>query len=261
MYHIFFILDLLTYSFLFPFSIPNHPITIIATCFSSVTQLCPIFATPQTAAHQASLSITNSQCLLKLMSIKSVMPSNQLILCGPLLLLPSIFPSIRGFSNESVLWIRWPKYWSFSFNISASSEYSGLISFRIDWFDLLAVQGTLKSFLQCHSSKASVIWHSAIFLVQLSRPYMTTGKNIALSKCNFVSKLMSLLSNMLSRLVIAFLPRRNCLLIPWLHSPSTVILEPKKIKSLTVSIVTPSICHAWSDGTRCHDLGLLNIEF
>ena len=186
MHHIFFILDLLTYSFLFPFSIPNHPITIIATCFSSVTQLCPVFATPQTAAHQASLSITNSRCLLKLMSIKSVMPSNQLILCGPLLFLPLIFPSIRGFSNESALCIRWPKYWSFSFNISASSEYSGLISFRMDWFDLLSVQGTLKSFLQCHSSKASVIWHSAIFLAQLSHPYMTTGKTMLLSHFSHV---------------------------------------------------------------------------
>ena len=178
------------------------------------------------------------------MSIELAMPSSHLILCLPFLLLPSIFPSIRIFSNESALHIRWPKYWSFSFNISASSEYSGLISFRMDWFDLLSVQGTLKSFLQCHSSKASVIWHSAIFLVQLSHPYMTTGKTIALTKQTFVGKVMSLLSNMLSRLVIAFLPRRNCLLISWLQSPSTVILEPKKIKSLTVSIVFPSICHA-----------------
>ena len=149
--------------------------------------------TPWTAACQASLSITNSRSLLKLKSIESVMPSNHLILCRPLLLLPSIFPSIRVFSSESVLRIRWPKYWSFSFSISPSSEYSGLISFRMDWLDILAVQGTLKSLLQHHSSKASVLWHSAFFIVQLSHPYMTTGKTIALTRQTFVGKVMSLL--------------------------------------------------------------------
>ena len=169
--------------------------------------------TPWTAVHQASLSIINSWNLLKLMSIESVMPSNHLILCCPLLLLPSIFPSIRVFSNESVLLIRWPKYWSFSFSISASNEYLGLISFRIDWFDLLAIQGTLKSLLQHHSSKASILQHSTFLLDQLSHPYMTTGKTIALTRWTFVSKVMSLIFNMLSRLVIAFLPRSKHLLI------------------------------------------------
>ena len=162
------------------------------------------------------------------MSIESVMPSKHLILCCPLVLLPSILTSSRVFSNESVLHIRWPKYYSFSFSISHSSEYSGLISFRIEWFDLLTVQGTLKSFLQHHSSKASTLWHSAFYMVQLSHPYMTTGKTIALIRRTFVGKVMSLLLNMLSRLVIAFLPRRRCLLISWLQSPSAVILEPKK---------------------------------
>ena len=166
------------------------------------------------------------------MSIKSVMTSNHLTLCCPLLLLHSVFPSIRVFSNESVLHIRWQKYWSFSFSISPSNEYSGLISLRIDWFDLLAVQGTLKSLLQHHSSKAS-IQCSAFFMLQFSHPYMTTGKTIALTKWTFVSKVMSLLFNMLSRLVIAFLPRSNRLLISWLQSPSAVILEPPKIKSDT----------------------------
>ena len=157
------------------------------------------------------------------------MPSNHLILCHPLLLPPSIFPSIRVFSNESVLHIRWPKYGSFSFIISQSKEYSGLISFRMDWLDLLAVQGTLKSLLQHHSSKASILWHSAIFIVQLSHPYMTTGKTIALTSQTFVGKVMSLLFNMLSRLVITLLPRSKRLLISWLQSPSTVILEsPQK---------------------------------
>ena len=156
------------------------------------------------------------------------MPSNHLILCHPLLFPPSIFPSIRVFSNESVLHIRWPKYWSFSFSISPSNEHSGLISFRMDWLDFLAVQGTLKSLLQHHSSEASILWHSAFFIVQLSHPYMTTGKTIALIRQTFVGKVMSLLFNMLSRLVITFLPRSKHLLIPWLQSPSTVILEPKK---------------------------------
>ena len=175
------------------------------------------------------------QSLLKVMSIKSVMPYNHLILCRPIPLLPSIFPSIRVFSNESVLYIRWPMYWSFS--ISPSNEYSGLISFRSDRLDLLAVQGTLKSLLQHHSSKASILQHSAFFTIQLSHPYMTTGKTIALTRWTFVGKVISLLSNKLSRLVIAFL------LISWPQSPPAVILEPKKIKSLTVSTVSLSICH------------------
>ena len=177
------------------------------------------------------------------MSIESVMPSNHLILCPPILLLPSISPSIQVFFSESVLCMRWPKYWSFSFSISPSNEYSGLISFRMDWLDLLAVQGTLKSLLQHHSSKASVLWLSAFFIVQLSHSYMTPGKTIVLTRGTFVSQVMSLLYNTLSRLVIAFLPRSKHLLISWLQSPSSVILEPKKMKSLTVSIVSPSICH------------------
>ena len=162
------------------------------------------------------------------MLIESVMPSNYLILCCPLLLLPSIFPSIRLFSNESVLCIGWPKYWCFGFSISPSNEYSGLISFRMEWFYLLAVQGTLKSLIQHHSSKASTLQCSAIFIVQLSHPYMTTGKTIALTRRTFVGKVMSLLLNVLSRLVITFLPSSKCLLISWLQSPSTVILEPPK---------------------------------
>ena len=170
------------------------------------------------------------------------MPSNHLILCHLLLLLLSLFPNIRVFSNESALRIRWPKYWSFSFNISPSNEHPGLISFRMDWLDLLAVQGTLKSLLQHHSSKASVLQCSAFFLVQLSHPYMTTGKTRALTRWTFVGKVMSLPFNMLFRLVIAFLPRSKCLLISWLQSPSAVILEPPKIKSATVSTVSPSIC-------------------
>ena len=161
-----------------------------------------------------------------------MMPSNHVILSHPLLLPPSIFPSIRVFSNESALRIRWPKYWSFSVSISPSSEYSGLISFRIDWFDLLAVQGTLKNLLQHHNSKTSILWHSAFLIVQLSQPYMTTGKTIALTRRTFAGKVMSLLFNMISSLVIAFLPRSKCLLISWLESPSAVISEPKKMKSL-----------------------------
>ena len=183
---------------------------------------------PWTIARRASLSITNSWSFLKLMSIVSVMPSNYLILCRPLLLLASIFPSMMVFSNELVLCIKWPMYWSFSFSISPSNVCSGLISFRMDWLDLLAVQGTLKSLLQHHSSKASVLWCSAFFMVHLSHPYMTTGKTIALTRWTFVGKVMSLLLNMLSRLVIAFLPRSKHLLISWLQSPSAVILEPKK---------------------------------
>ena len=167
-----------------------------------------LFATPRTVTgRQASLSITNCRSLPKPMSIESVMPSNHLILCRPLLLLPSIFPSIRDFSNESVLRIRWPKNWNFSFNISPSSEHPGLISFRMDWLDHIAVQGTLKSLLQYHSSSVSVLLHSASFIVQLSLPYMSTGKTIALTRRTFVGKVMSLLLNMLSRLVITFLPR------------------------------------------------------
>ena len=180
---------------------------------SSCVQL---FATSWTEARQASLSFTISQSLLKLMSTESMMPSNHLILCCPLLLLPSIYPSIRVFSNESFLCIRWPKYWSFSFSINPSNEYSGLISFRMDWLDLLAVQGTFKSLLQHHSSKASILQRSAFFIVQFSHPHMTTGKTIALTRWTFVGQVMSLLFNMLSRLVIAFLPRSKCLLIAWL---------------------------------------------
>ena len=176
-----------------------------------------LFATPWTTAHQASLSITNSQSLLKLISIESVMLSNHLILCRPLLLLPSIFPRIRVFSNESALRIRWPKYWSFTFNISPSNEHPGLISFRMDWLNLPAVQGTLKSLLQHHSSKASILQRSAFFTVQLSHPYMTTGTTIALTGRTFVGKVMSLLLNMLSRLDITFLPRSKRLLISWLQ--------------------------------------------
>ena len=192
---------------------------------SSVTQLCP-----NLPPHE---SITNFWSPPKPMSIESVMPSNHLILYRRLLL-PSIFPSIRVFSNESALRMRWPKYWSFSFNISPSNEHPGLISFRMDWLGLLAVQGTLKS-LQHHSSKASILWRSAFFIVQFLYPYMTTGKTIALTRWTFVDKVMSLLFNMLSRLLITFLPRSKRLLISWLQSPSAVILERRKIKSDTVS--------------------------
>ena len=209
--------------------------------FSSVQSLSHVrlFATPWIAAHQASLSITNSRSLLKLMPIESVMPSSHLILCCPLLFLPPISPSIRGFSNESTLHMRWPKYWSFSFSISPSNEHPGLLSLRMDWLDLLAVQGTLKSLLQHHSSKASILQCSAFFTVQLSHPHMTTGKTIALTRRSFVGKVMSLLFNVLSRLVITFLARSKRLLISWLQSPSAVILEPPK-KSDTVSTVSPS---------------------
>ena len=225
--------------------------------FSPVALLCLTLCDPWTAACQASLFITNSQSLLKLMTIKSVMPSNHLILCHPLLLLPSIVPSIRVFSNES-LHISWPKYWSFSFSISPSNEHPGLIPFRMDWLDLCAVQGTSKSVLQHQLSKASILWHSAFFIVQLSHPYRTTGKTIAWTRWTFVDKVMSLVFNMLSRLVITFLPKSKCLLISWLQSPSAVILELQKI-----------LCHCfhcfpiylpWSDGTRCHDLCFLNVE-
>ena len=190
----------------------------LVTQFSSVQSLSRVwhFVTPWIAAHQASLSITNSQSSLKLMSIESVMPSSHLIFCHPLLLLPPIPPSIRVFSNESTLHMRWPKYWSFSFSISPSNENPGLISFRTDWLDLLAVQGTLKSLLQHHTSKASNLRRSAFFTVQLSHPYMTTGKTIALSRQTFVGKVISLLFNMLSRLVITFRPKIKRLLTSWL---------------------------------------------
>ena len=193
------------------------------------------------------------------MSIESVMPSNHLILCRPLLLLPSVFPSIRVFSNESVLCIRWPKHWSFSFSISPSNQYSRTISFMIDCIDLSAVQGTLKKLLQHHSSKASVLQLSHFLMVQLSHPYMTSGKTIALTRWTFVGKVMSLLFNTPSRFVIALLPGSKCLVISWLRSPSAVILKLLKI-----------VCHCfycfpiylpWSDGTRCHDFSFLNIEF
>ena len=229
--------------------------------FSSVQLLSRVqlFATPWTAACQASLSITNSWSPPKPMSINSVMPSYHLILCHPLLLLPSSFPSIRVLSSESALHIRWPNYGSFSFNISPSNEHPGLISFRMAWLALLAVQGTLKSLLQHHRSKASILRCSAFFRVQLSYPYMTTGKTMALTRQTFVGKVMSLLFNMLSRLVITFLPRSKHLLISWLQSPFAVILEPRKIKSATVSTVSPSICHKVM-GTRCHDFSFLNID-
>ena len=228
--------------------------------FSSVQSLSRVrlFVTPWIAARQASLAITNSQSSLRLMSIKSVMPSSHLILSHPLLLLPPIPPSIRVFSNESTLRMRWPKYWSFSFSIIPSKEIPGLISFRMDWLDVLAVQGTLKSLLQHHRSKASILRRSAFFTVQLSQPYMTTGKTIALTRRTFVVKVMSLLFNMLSRLIITFLPRSKRLLISWLQSPSARILEPPKIKSDTVS--SSPIYFPWSDGTRCHDLRFLNVE-
>ena len=187
--------------------------------------------------------LSNFRSLLKLMSIKSLMPSNHLILRRPFLLLPPIPPSIRVFCNDSTLRMRWPKYWSFNFSISPSNEHPALISFMTDWLGILAVQGTLKSLVQHHSSKASILQHSAFFMVQLSHPYMTTGKTIVLTRWTFVSKVMSVLFNMLSRLVIAFLPRSKCLLISWMQSPSAVIVEAKKIKSDTVSIVSPSICH------------------
>ena len=239
-----------------------HEIRGNAQCsISSVQSLSRVrlFATPWIAACQASLSITNSWSLHKPMSIESVMPSSHLILCHPLLLLPPIPPNIRVFSNESALRIRWPEYWSFSFSISPSNQHPGLISFRMDWFDFLAVQGTLKSLLQHHSSKASVLRHSAFFIVQFSHPYITTGKTIAVTRQTFVGKVMSLLFNMLSRLVITCLPRSKCLLIPWLQSPSAVILEPPKNKVSHCFHCFP-IYFPWSDGTRCHDLSFLNVE-
>ena len=190
--------------------------------------------------------------------MKLVMLSDHIILYHPFFLLPSIFPSIRIFSTESVPCIRWPKYWSYSFSISRSNEYSGLISFRFKCFDLLADQVSLKSLLQHHSSKASILWGSPFFIVQLWHPYMTTGKTIALTRQTFVVKVMSLLFNMLSRLVIAFLPRSKPLLISWLQSPPAVILQPKKIVSHCFHCFP--IYLPWSDGTGCHDLSFLNVE-
>ena len=213
-----------------------------------------LFATPWITARQASLSFTISQSLLKLMSIELVIMSNHLILYRSFLLPPSIFPSNMVFSKKSVFCIRWPRYWSFIFSISPSNEYSGMISFSIDWFDLLAVQETLKSLLQHHSLKTSILWCSTFF--ELSHPYTTTGKTIALTRWTSVNKVMSLLFNVRSRFVIAFHPRSKHLLISWLQSLFTVILEPKKIISVTASTFSPSI-----DGTRCHDLSFLNVEF
>uniref|UniRef100_A0A670IPF5 Uncharacterized protein n=1 Tax=Podarcis muralis TaxID=64176 RepID=A0A670IPF5_PODMU len=201
-----------------------------------------LFMTPWTRAGQALLSSTASRSLVKLMLVASRTLSNHLVLCRPLLLVPSIFPNIRGFSRESSFLMRWPKYWRLSFRICPSSEHSGLISLRMERFDLLAVHGTLKSLLQHHNSKASILWRSAFFLVQLSLPYITIGKTMALTIRTLVSKVMSLLFQMLSRFVIAFLPRSRRLLISWLLSPSAVIMEPKKVKSLTASISSPSIC-------------------
>ena len=218
----------------------------IYTHIGSVQFSCSVVSdsvTPWISARQGSLSINNSQSLLKLMSIELVMPSSHLILCRPLLLLFPIPPRIKVFSNESTLRVRWPNYWSFSFSISPSNEHPGLISFRMDWLDLLAVQGTLKSLLQHHSSKASILRCSAFFTVQLSHTYMTTGKTIASTRQIFVDKVMSLLFNMLSRLVITFLLRSKRLLISWLQSHSAVTLEPPKIKSDTISTVSPSISH------------------
>ena len=209
----------------------------------SRSAMCNSLWPPWTDVGQASLFITISGNLVKLISIELVMPSNHLILCHPLLLPPSILSSNRVFSKESVLCIRWPKCWSFCFYISPSNEYSGPISFRMDWLYLLAVQGTCKSLLQHHSSKASILRCSVFYTVQLSHPYMTTGKTTALTRWTFVGKVMSLILNMLSSLVIIFLPRGKRLLISWLQSPPVVILEPPKIKSATFSTVSPSICY------------------
>ena len=234
-----------------------HPLFQFVVVVQSLSHVW-LFANPRTAARQASLFFTISRSLLKFMFTVSVMPSNHLILCRPLLL-PSIVPSIRVFSNESILPIRWPKYWSFSFSITPFNEYSGLISFSMDWLDLLAVQWTLKSLLQHHSSKASILWHSAFFMVQLSHPYMTTEKTIALTIGTFVVK-MSLLFNLLCSFVIPLLWRNKLLLISWLQSPSAMILEPPQNK----------ICHRfhllpfylpWSDGTGSYDLSFLNVKF
>ena len=225
--------------------------------FSSVQSLScvQLFETPWIAARQASLSITNSRSSPKLMSIESVMPSNHLILCLPLLLLPSIFPSIRVFSNESVLRMRWPKYWSFSFNIIPSKEIPGLISFRMDWLDLLAVQGTLKSLLQHHSLRPSVLWQIAFFIVQLSHPYMTTGKTIALTRQTFVGKAVSLLFNMLSS--NNFSSKEQ---VSFNYTAGVTICSDFVAQENEFCHCFP-IYLSWSDGTRCHDLSFLNTEF
>ena len=232
-----------------PYEQPGKPISSVQSL--SCVQL---FVTPWTAPHQASLSITNSRSSPKLMSLESAMPSSHLISCCPFLLLPAIPHRVRVFSNDSTLRMRWPKYWSFSFSISPSKEHPGLISFRMDWLDLLAVHGTLKSLLQHHSSKVSILRCSVFFTVQLSHSYMSTGKTIALTRQTFVGTVM----NMLSRLVITFLPRSKHLLISWLQSPPAVILEPQKIKSDTFHCFPTYF--PWSDGTRCHDLRFLNVE-
>ena len=226
--------------------------------FSSVAQSCLTLWDPMDCSMPGPPSITNSWSLLKLMSIKSVMPSNHLILCRPLLLLPSIFSSIRVFSNESALHMRWPKYWSFSFNISPSDEHSGVISFRMDWWDPLAIQGTFKSLLQHHSSKASILRLSAFFTVQLLHPYMTTGKTIALTRWVFVGKVIYLLFNMLSRLVITFLPR-------WKHLNFMAAIPICSDFGACKNKVSHCFHHfpiylPWSDGTGCHDLRFLNVE-
>ena len=223
--------------------------------FSSITQLWLTLCNPMNSSTPGLLSNTNSRSLPKLRSIESVMPSNHLIFCCPLLLLPSIFPSIKVFSNESVLRIRWPKYWSFSFNISPSSEHSGLISFRMDWLDLLAVQGTLQSLLQHHSSKASILQRSAFFIVQLSHPYKTTGKTITLTRGTFVDKVVSLLFNMLSSLVITFLQGARS----FNFMAAVTICSDFGAPQNKVSHCFP-IYLLWSDGTGCHDLSFLNVE-
>ena len=216
---------------------------LVRHCYCLVSQSCLTVCDPMDCSTPGFLSFTISWSLLKLMSIELVMPTNHLILSRPLLPLPSIFSSIRVFSNELALHIKWPKYWSLNFSLSLFSEYSGLISFRIDSFDPLAGQGTFKNLLQCYNLKASILQHSAFFMIQLLHLYMTTGKTIALTRQSFVGKVMSLLFNMLSMFVIAFFPSSKHLLISWLQSPLAVILEPKKIKSVTVSTFSPSICH------------------
>ena len=220
-----------------------NELSFVAYSVQLVAQSCLTLCNPMNHSTPGIPTITNSQSSPKIMSIESVMPSSHFILCRPLLLLPPVPPSIRVFSNESTLCMRWPKYWSFSFSISPSNEHPGLISLRMDQLDLLALQRTLKSLLRHHSSKASVLQRSDFFTVQLSHPYMTTGKTIPFTRWTFVGKVISLLLNMLSRLVITFLPRSERLLISWLQSPSAVIFEPKKVNSDTVSSVSPFISH------------------
>ena len=244
----------------------NHSVLQVTSSVQSLSSVW-LFTMPWIAARPASLSITNSRSSLKPTSTELVMPSSHLNFYCPLLLLPPIPPSSRVFSKESTLCMRWPKYWSFSFNISPSSEYSGLISLRTDWFDLPAAQGTAKGLLQHHKSKASILRCSAFFMVQLPHPYMTTGKTIALTIQTFASKVMFLLFNTLSKSVIVFLSKSKRLLISWLQSPSAMILEPLKIKSLTLKKTKTHCFHCfptyfpWSDGTGSHDLSFLNVEF